>query len=122
MTVAEAKEKITAEFIGKFYKWLHDLNELSEKEYWDEGYNIRPLKAMKDNQKSLIYFQSSIFSGRWITKWKQLGYDNDILLKLEAEGFLSHQHYWNRYKHPDTDFFYISQQTAKEIYKANKTA
>lgn len=121
MTVAEAKERITTEFIEAFYEWLDDLK-LPIDEYWKKGYTSRPREdvVVKDNLQGIVRFQKNIFCGRWLKHWKEFGFTYYILTELEKEGFLSHQQYWNRYKHPDTDFFYISQKTAKAIYKENK--
>ena len=99
MTKDEAREAIAKEFIESFYEWLDDLK-LPEKEYWGKGYDRRPKEGVviKDNLTGVVKFQSSIFSGRWLMNWKKLGYTLDVLLDLERDGFLSHQHYWNRYK------------------------
>ena len=52
------------------------------------------------------------------------GYDPDILLELAIEGFLSHKHYWGRQARlsGNYDWYFITQERAKEIYKERRAS
>lgn len=123
MTTAEAKAKIGDEFIRRFYEWLDDYDNMPDREYGRKyGWLKNPEVESKDNIKSLIRFQKYIFSGRWLPEWEREGYERNTIWDLNREGFLSYQEYsnWNARATGRTDFYYISQKTAKEIYKASK--
>lgn len=123
MTTAEARAKISEEFMSKFYEWLKDYEEMPYRDYgWKYGWQKNPEVEAKDNIKSLVRFQKYIFSGRWEPEWVRAGYDRNTIWELHREGFLSYQMYsnWNARATGKTDFYYISQKTAKEIYKASK--
>jgi hypothetical protein len=124
MTICEAKMTIAKEFINKYVEWLNDYNnhnmsqsELGRKYGFGRGHS-----EMKDTQKSMLWFQSHIFSGRYIWGWKEVGIDRDTVYELHRTGFLSYD-YCTSYKARilgKTDFYYICQNKAKEIYKAYK--
>lgn len=124
MKVQEAKMQIAKEFISKYSEWLNDYNnpEISDREYgkkygWGKG-----VVEMKDTQKSLIWFQSHVFSGRHISGWKDAGIDLSMLVELHRSGFLSYDYCSSHHARMlgKTDFYYINQVKAKEIYKAYK--
>ena len=69
MNAAETKERITTEFITKYYEWLRDLKDLPEREYGYKYFYGKPKTEMKDNQKALIYFNTKVFKGRWEQGW-----------------------------------------------------
>lgn len=122
MTTAEAKEMIKAEFIKRFYEWLDDEKNLAPYDYgrkygWQKGEILH-----KDNMKSVLTFQKYMFSGRWLPGWVKEGYDRKIIWALHHEGFLSFaEHYdWMSRQTGKTDFYFISQKTAREIYKEYK--
>lgn len=121
MTVNEAKLKIATEFIGKYVEWLNDYNnkDMTDKEYGRKYGWGRSLEQMKDTQKSLIWFQSHIFSGRYNYEWKEIGIDYFELYRI---GFLSYDNLWGSKARMlgKTDWYYINQKKAKEIYKAYK--
>jgi hypothetical protein len=126
MTIKEAKLQIAKEFIDKYIEWLSDHNsrEMTDGEYgWKYGWG-RFQSDMKDTQKSMLWFQSHIFSGRHIASWKKdFGFDLQTLVALHRDGFLSYD-YCTSHKARmlgKTDFYYISQNKAKEIYKAYKS-
>jgi len=120
----EAKLKIAKEFIGKYTEWLGDYNnpELPDKEYGKKYGWGRGALEMKDTQKSMLWFQSHIFSGKYIWQWKKDGIELQTLVGLHRDGFLSYDFYSSHRARMlgKTDFYYISQNKAKEIYKAYK--
>ncbi len=124
MTICEAKMKIAKEFIAKYVEWMNDYNnpEMSDKDYgWKYGWG-RTAPEVKDTQKSMLWFQSHVFSGRYIWAWKEVGIDRDTVYELHRIGFLSYD-YRTSYKAKmlgQTDFYYLNQNKAKEIYKAHK--
>ena len=124
MTSAEAKARIKEEFMTIYYEWLNDRNELSEKDYgmkygWQKS---DKLMNLKDNLTAVTFFQKYIFTGRWLPAWEKMGYERKAIWELNREGFLSYQMYsnWTARHTGRTDFFFISQKTAKEIYKEAK--
>ena len=124
MTAIEAKERICEEFLAAYREWLADRHELSDMEYgkkygWQKS---ERLMSMKDNLQAVSFFQKYIFTGRWLPAWEKVGYDRNAIWDLHREGFLSYQMYsnWQARATGRTDFYYISQKTAKEIYKAAK--
>ena len=122
MTTAEAKAKIKKEFIERFYQWLDDEKNLSPNDYgWKYGWQKGDV-LHQDNLKSVMTFQKYMFSGRWLPDWEKAGYDSRIIWDLNKEGFLSYQMYsnWMARNTGKTDFFFMSQKTAKEIYKEYK--
>ena len=122
MTVKEAKEMIKAEFIKRFYEWLDDEKNLDPKDYgWKYGWQKSEV-LHKDNLKSVLTFQKYMFSGRWLPEWVKEGYDHKTIWALHHEGFLSltEHNNWMARQTGKTDFYFISQKTAREIYKESK--
>ena len=124
MTTAEAKEKICREFLDIYREWFADRTALSDMEYgkkygWQKS---ERLMSLKDNLQAVTFFQQYIFTGRWLPAWEKAGYDRNSIWELSREGFLSYKYYsnWQARASGRTDFYYISQKTAKEIYKAAK--
>lgn len=123
MTTTEARARISEEFMSRFHEWLDDYAEMPDMEYGRKyGWAKNPEVEAKNDMKSLIRFQKYIFSGLWDYQWVKLGYEQRTLWELKKEGFLSYQMYsnWEARATGKTDFYYISQKTAKEIYKASK--
>ena len=121
MTTAEAKQAIKDEFIKRFYEWLDDEKNLSDNDFgrkygWGRGENS---SLHKDNLKGVACFQKYFFQGRYIQGWEKVGYDRRAIWQLNHEGFLSYQYYSNSQAKAlgRTEFYYISQKTAKEIFK-----
>ena len=104
MTINEAKESIKEEYIESFHKWLDDHKNLSE------------------DEKSIIIFQEYIASGRYVQDWIKAGYDANILHELCQEGFLSYQMNCGQtaIKLHKVDFYYLNQNTVKQIYRELK--
>lgn len=130
MTGLEAKKAISKEFMEKYYEFVEDVRTKPENDRdfaWKYGYvltaNIKD-RFGKDNQTNLVFFQKYIFSGRWLPEWEKIGYAKEIIWQLHRDGFLSYQMYsnWNARASGKTNFYYISQKTAIEIYKDYKTA
>ena len=122
MTINEAKMQIAKEFITKYTEWLNDHNseEMSDKDYgWTYGFG-KHKDAFKDNQTTVIYFQRYIFKGKYLNQWKAEGINP---FELYRAGFLSYDECTSHKARilGKTDFFYISQNKAKEIYKAYKS-
>ena len=126
MEIIEAKLKIAKEFISKYLEWLADYNdkEMTDLDYgrkygWRRNHSI---KTMKDTQKALIWFQSHIFSGRYLDGWTDAGIDRNTVYALHRNGFFSYDSY-SSYKARmlgKCDFYYLSRTKGKEIYKAYK--
>ena len=123
MTTAEAKERISQEFLSKYREWLTDYADMPNMDYGRKyGWQKNPELTMKDSIKAVTHFQKYIFSGRWLPAWEREGYDRRIIWELNREGFLSYQMYsnWTARHTGKTDFYYISQKNAKEIWKVEK--
>lgn len=123
MTTAEAKELISKEFLRKFREWLDDYANMEERDYSKKyGYGRNPSIEVKDNLKGVAMFQKYIFSGRYLPSWEREGYDRKVIWELEREGFLSHQYdsSWMARQTGRMDFFYLSQKTAKQVYKESR--
>lgn len=124
MDIKEAKMNVAKEFIDKYIEWLNDHNnpQMSNQEYGKKYGWGKMNSEMKDTQKSILWFQSHIFSGRYIWAWKEVGIDSAMVHELHRIGFFSYD-YHSSYRARmlgKTDFYYISQNKAKEIYKAYK--
>ena len=125
MELKEAKLQIAKEFIDKYLEWLNDYNnhEMPERDYnWKYGWG-KGSPEMKDTQKSMLWFRGHIYSGKYTWSWKEAGIDRCTLVELHRAGFLSYD-YCSSYRARmlgKTDFYYISQNKAKEIYKAYKS-
>ena len=122
MTTIEAKQMIGKELIDSFEEWRKDYDEMEDtafgKKYgWGKGEN-KP----KDTFESLKHFMDLIFGGRWLPLWVKAGYPRDVIIELAREKWLSYQEYsnWNARHTGRTEWYYISQRTAREIWKAYK--
>ena len=125
MTTNESKEMICKEFMDKYREWLSDYADLNDHDYgWKYGWQKNPNIQHKDNLKAVTYFQKYIFSGRWLPDWVKVGYDKSAIWELHNEGFLSYSYWsnWQARATGHTDFYYLSQKSAREIWKANKNA
>lgn len=112
MTTAEAKAKLTAEFVARYDEWFADFANLPEKEYANKYGWFKSEKTMKDNQSSYLYFGKYIYSAyAEFTEWVDAGYPREVIFELNEEKFLgSKSQDWFRY-------FFISQAAIKQIYK-----
>ena len=124
MEIREAKMQIAKEFISKYTEWLNDYNnpEMLEREYGKKYGWGKDTVEMKDTQKSMLWFQSHVFSGKYISNWKNDGIDLPTLVELHRSGFLSYDYCSSHRARMlgKTDFYYSNQAKAKEIYKAYK--
>lgn len=124
MEIKEAKLKIATEFINRYREWLSDYNnsEMSDRDYgWKYGWR-RTAETVKDTQKSMLWFLGHVFSGKYIRQWANDGIDIQTLVALNRSGFLSYDCCTSHHARMlgKTDFYYINQNKAKEIYKAYK--
>lgn len=122
MDIKEAKMQIAKEFISKYTEWIADHNnaEMSNRDYgWKYGY-YKSAEPVKDTQKTMLWFLGHIFHGKYLYQWKADGIDP---FELYRAGFLSYDCCTSHKARilGKTDFFYIRQEKAKEIYKAYKT-
>lgn len=121
MGIKDAKMRIAKEFIGKYIEWLNDHNnpELSDRDYGRKYGWGKHTEPFKDTQKAMLWFQSHVFSGKYLNQWKAEGINP---FELHKAGFLSYDYCTSHRARMlgKTDFFYISQNKAKEIYKAYK--
>ena len=122
MDINEAKMQIAKEFIDRYQTWLQDYNNMPEKEYGKKYGWGKNSESMKDTQKSMIWFQSHVFSGRYIYGWKDAGIDQATVYALHRCGFFSYDYCTSSRARAlgKTDFYYLNQSKAKEIYKAYK--
>jgi len=124
MELKEAKMQIAKDFINKYYAFLDDIKTMESREFGRKyGWGLESIKNStkngKDTQKSLIKFQSLIYSGHWLPEWEREGYPKQLIWDLNKAGFLSYQMYSNCNARATgrTDFYYISQEKAKAIHK-----
>jgi hypothetical protein len=122
MTTNQAKLQIAKEFVNKYIEWLTDHNnqEMTDSEFGRKyGYG-KYAEPVKDTQKMMLWFHGHIFNGKYLQQWRAEGIEP---FDLHREGFLSYD-YCTSHKARvlgKTDFFYINQNKAKEIYKAYKS-
>lgn len=105
---------IKAEFMERYDEWFKDRTELNDHDYgWKYGWQkSEKLLSLKDNLTAVAMFQKYIFSAyRTTNQWKRAGYDERAIWDLCREGFLSMR------DHKRETYRFISQKTAKEIYK-----
>lgn len=121
MEIKEAKLKIAAEFIAKYLEWMADHNNpgLSDSDYGRKYGWGRFADPVKDTQKSMLWFLGHVFSGKYLHQWKAEGINP---FELHKAGFLSYDYCssWKARQLGKTDFFYINQNKAREIYRAYK--
>lgn len=121
MEIKDAKMYIANDFISKYIEWLNDHNnpEMSDRDYGRKYGWGKHTEPFKDTQKTMLWFQSHVFSGKYLNQWKAEGINP---FELHKAGFLSYDYCTSHRARMlgKTDFFYISQNKAKEIYKAYK--
>ena len=122
MTTIEAKEMISRELIDSFLEYLKDWDEMENFDFgrkygWQKG-KTKP----EMNFEGMKHFMNYIFNGRWLPLWVKAGYPRETIIDLCREGWLSEKHYsnWNARATGRTDYYFISQRTAREIWKAYK--
>ena len=122
MTTIEAKEKISRELIDSFREYLKDWDEMPDSEFgkkygWGKG-SSRPQYSFE----TLKGFMDDIFGGRWLPDWVSEGYPREVIWELHHDKWLSLQEYSNYRARMTgrTSFYYISQRTAREIWKQYK--
>lgn len=124
MEIKEAKLRIATEFINRYIEWLNDYNNpnMSEREYGRKYGWGKSAASIKDTQKSMLWFHGHVFSGKYIQAWKKDGIDLQQLVELHRAGFLSYDFCSSHHARMlgKTDFYYLNQNKAKEIYKAYK--
>ena len=124
--ITAARGKITAEFIDRYYEFLNDVPNGNTRDFgWKYGIMLTDegiKNHTKDTMKNFLWYQQKIFAGRWLPKWIEAGYTKQVIWALHNEGFLSYQMYSNHMARASgrTDWYYISQRIAKEIYKEHK--
>ena len=124
MTVAEAKAKIAEEWIGGYYEWLRDEKEMPEMEYGRKYGFLKGENPHEDNFETVKVYLEYFFGGRWMYQWEKAGYSREIIWELNREGFLSYKEYsnWRARNTGKTQWFFISQRVARQIYKEHKAA
>ena len=130
--IAETKSKICDEFIGRFHEFISDVTNLISGEMTEfnfgkkYGFTFRTpeiaKKHIKENLTNIAFFQKNVFCGKYTKGWENSGYNIRVVWKLKDEGFLSYDYNYSSRARADgkTDFFYISQETAKKIFKEYK--
>lgn len=124
MTATETMERIKREYMDAYNEWLNDRFDLSDMEY-GKKYGWRKserLMNLKDGIAAIKFFQAYIFTGRYLPAWEKLGYESKEIWELHRIGFLSYKMYsnWDARASGRTDFYFLSQKTAVQIYKETK--
>lgn len=120
--IDETRDRISAEYMAHYYEWLHDEAEMSDSDYgrkygWGKG-EIRHTDCLA----SLKVYNRYWGWGAYLPRLKRQGFDSHELWELRKEGFLSYKAYssWRACQLHETDWFFISERTAVQIYKARK--
>lgn len=123
-----AKEAIGKEFLQRFDEFLHDVPNGESRDFGKKyGFTLTQEgieEHKKDTIKNLMWFQSRVFSGRYLPDWERQGFNRYVIWDLANQGFLSNQEFSNYQARATgrTSFYYISQKVAKELYKDAKRA
>lgn len=130
--IDETKKRITYEFISRFYEFIEDVkkyisSEFDQKDFgWKYGWVFNSIetaeKHTKETLSNIAFFQKKVYCGKWSFKWENDGYNLRVIWKLAESGFLSHDQYYNNNARVSgkTDFYYISQATAKQLFREYK--
>lgn len=127
----KAWNRICEEFIQEFLDFISDVeNVISESmtEYdFGRKYGFTIHKNLlanhtKKNLTNLTFFQKNVSSGRYTNGWKKAGYDMKDIYELKDAGLLSYRYNYGSHARMTgrTDFYFISQETAKKIFKEYK--
>ena len=118
MTTAEAKDMISREFIGKFKAFLMDWDELEDREFGRKYGFLRGEKKPRYTFDGLKSFMRHVYAGRTQKGWVAAGYEKKVIWMLRSEKWLSD------YETKENGFretvYYITQDTAREIWRAYK--
>ena len=122
MKDAEARWRISKEFIEGFYQWIDDEKTMPDREYAKKYGCGKGEIQHEDNFKGVKVYLEFIFNGRWLKDWEKAGYDKHVIWRLKDKGFLRLKEYsnWMARQLRETDFYYIPQSSAREIYRAFK--
>lgn len=122
MTTIEAKEKISRELMDSFNEWLKDWDEMTDYDFMRKYTYGKGKEKPKYNFEALKVFMDYEFGGRYLPGWVKEGYPREVIIQLRNEKWLSYQEYsnWHARATGRTDWFFISQRTAKEIWKQYK--
>ena len=124
MTTIEAKEKISQELMDAFREWIQDWDEMPNDELGQKyGYG-KGTSRPKWTFDGLKHYMDLVFGGRYMPGWIKAGYPKEVIWDLGRDGFLSYKCYtnWQARHTGRTEWYYIPQRTAREIWKANKNA
>ena len=119
MTTMEAKEMISLELMDSFREWLRDWDEMSDYDFMRKYTYGKGQNKPRCNFEGLKHFMDYEFGGRWLPGWIKEGYPREVIWDLHREAWLSYQQYsnWNARHTGRTDWYYIPQRTAREIWK-----
>ena len=122
MTTQEAKERISLELMDSFREWISDYDAMTDYDFMRKYTYGKGKEKPKYPFESLKHFMNYEFGGRWLPHWIKEGYPREVIWALHREAWLSLQEYsnWNARATGRTAFYYLSQRTAREIWKANK--
>ena len=122
MTTIEAKEKISRELMDSFREWISDFDTMTDYDFGRKYTYGKGSEKPKYSFEYLKHFMDYEFCGRWLPHWVKEGYPREVIFDLNREKWMSYQGYsnWNARATGRTDFYYISQRTAREIWKAYK--
>jgi len=122
MTTMEAKEMISRELMDSFREWISDFDVLSDYDFARKYTYGKGKEKPKYTFEYLKHFMDYEFGGRWLPHWIKEGYPREVIWDLHREAWLSYQEYsnWHARATGRTEWYYISQRTAREIWKAYK--
>lgn len=124
MTAQEARKDICKEFISGYLEWLTDEKEMNDSDYSVKyGWGKAP-EAHKECFASVKVYMEYFFCGRYLPGWEKAGYTREAIYALNHEGFLSYKFYgnWDARMRGKTEWYYISQRVARNIYNEYKAS
>lgn len=121
MTKAEVQTAIKKEFMERYEQWMIDRFDLNDHDYgWKYGWcKSENLMNLKDSIKAVTIFQKYIFSGKYMQTWEKEGYTRHELWELVRDGWLSEDYSCSSkaIREGKTNFIYLSQRVAKEVWR-----
>ena len=126
--VEDAKKSISEEFVSRFYEFADDAVAFGTTTEFGRKYGIyfrdeaKAAQRAKPTLANIAWFQQNIYCGRNLPAWEKAGYPKQMIWMLHKIGFLSEQYNsgWQARVTGTGSFYYISQATAKEIFRQYK--
>lgn len=127
----KAWNRICEEFIHEFLEFIKDVESVISENMTEYNFGRKYgfiihknllANHTKKNLTNLTFFQKNVSSGRYTDGWKKAGYDMKDIYELKNAGLLSYKYNYGSHARMTgrTDFYFISQETAKKIFKEYK--